>query len=373
MLPAKSRRFVLAFGSAVLVACAMPRVQAQVAQSQEARLEADRVVLADGAALPLTQWAPPTGAPRGAIVALHGLNDHATTFAVVAQHLAANDFVVYAYDQRGFGGNEPRGFWPGGDVLAGDALQVAELVRARHPGVPLYVLGESMGGAVLLRALAQRPRGWLDGAVLLAPAVWSRSEMPWYQRFALGALASTFRGIKFARPRSRAPSDDPETLRSLRDDPLVLHKARVDVLAGVSDLMDEVTVAPRDFGVPTLILYGARDEIVPAHAFCSWAATLDAGGPWRLAVYPRGWHMLLRDLDAATARADLTAWLENAGGGLPSGLEAQKPRDEAACLASVHELARAAASSPALDRAAVYSRELDRGATYSRALDRAVN
>jgi alpha-beta hydrolase superfamily lysophospholipase len=329
----------LAIVSAVFFAVASPPLaQAQTRVVTEARLEATRVVLADGTALPLVQWAAQTGDPRGAIVALHGLSDHGTTYTRVAEHLAANGYVVYAYDQRGFGASEQRGTWVGGDVLARDALEVAALVRARHPGVPLYAFGESMGGGVLLRALALGPTGWLDGAVLLAPAVWSRSQMPWYQRFALGTMSSTFRGMKFSRPRSRAPSDDPETLRALRDDPLVIHKVRVDMLAGVSDLMDEVTVAPRSFAVPTLILYGARDKIIPVNALCSWVASLDASAPWRLVLYPKGWHMLLRDLDAATVRADLTAWLADAGGELPSGHEAAKPGDAEHCAAAVRSL-----------------------------------
>jgi alpha-beta hydrolase superfamily lysophospholipase len=331
---------------AILLACAAPAARAQVAQP---RLEPNRVVLADGTVLPLVTWASAADTPRAAIVALHGLSDHATTYARAAEHLAANGFAVYAYDQRGFGGTEQRGRWAGGDVLARDALDVAALVRARHPGVPLYVLGESMGGAVLLRALALEPTGWLNGAVLLAPAVWSRGEMPWYQRFALGSLAHTFRGMRFSRPRGRAPTDDPETLRSLHDDPLVIHKTRVDVLAGVSDLMDEVTAAPRRFAVPVLILYGAQDKVIPANALCSWVASLDASAPWRLVLYPRGWHMLLRDLDARTARDDLTAWLMDAGGALPSGLETQKPRDARACLAAVRALGRAAPDSAVLE------------------------
>jgi hypothetical protein len=59
-------------------------------------------------------------------------------------------------------------------------------------------------------------------------------------------------------------------------------------------------------------------------------------------LYPNGWHMLLRDLDAATARADLTAWLGDTRADLPSGLEAAQPRDEDSCLASLHAPARPA-------------------------------
>jgi acylglycerol lipase len=325
-------RVLLLMGSLLLGACVLPRVQLPVARPQQARLESDRVLLADGAVLPLTRWLPATGAPRAAIVALHGLNDHHGTWTEAAEQLAGSGFAVYAYDQRGFGATEQRGIWAGGDVLARDAREVAALVRALHPGLPLYGLGESMGAAVLLHALAEQPRGWLDGAVLLAPAVWNRRDMPWYQRFALRFVAHTFRGMKVSTPRSRAASDNPTALRRRTEDPLVIHRVRVDMLSGVADLMDEVTDTQRELAVPSLILYGAHDLIVPALPLCRWVASLDPAGPWQLAVYPNGWHLLFRDLDAATPLADVTAWLEDARTDLPSGFAVGKPRDEASCL-----------------------------------------
>jgi alpha-beta hydrolase superfamily lysophospholipase len=328
-------RVLLLVGSVLLCACVMPRVQILSARPQAARLETDRVLLADGAVLPLAQWLPATRPPRAAIVALHGLNDYHGSWAEAGKRLAASGFAVYGYDQRGFGATEQRGIWAGGDVLANDLRQVAALVRARHPDIPLHVLGESMGAAVALRALAQQPRGWLDGGVLLAPAVWNRREMPWYHRFAVRLVGHTWRGMKVATPRGRAASDNPAALRNRTDDPLVIHRVRVDLLSGVADLMDDVTDRRGDYEVPLLILYGAHDLIVPALPLCRWVASLEPRSPWQLAVYPDGWHLLLHDLGAATVLADVTAWLADAGGALPSGFGAGKPVDEASCLAFV--------------------------------------
>jgi acylglycerol lipase len=329
-------RLLLVAGSLLLGACVMPRVQSPVfARAQAERLDGERVLLADGAVLPLAQWMPAQGTPRAAIVALHGLNDHHASWAEAGEHLAASGFAVYAYDQRGFGATEQRGIWAGGDVLASDARHVAALVRARHPTIPLYVLGESMGAAVLLRALAQQPTGWLDGAVLLAPAVWNRREMPWYQRLGLRVVAHTFRGMTIATPRGRTASDNAAAMRRRTDDPLVIHRVRVDLLSGVADLMDDVTDTQQEFHVPVLILYGAHDLIVPARPVCRWAASLGPDEPWQLAVYPNGWHLLLRDLGAAAVIADITDWLAAPGGALPSGFGATRPLDERSCLALV--------------------------------------
>ena len=92
-----------------------------------------------------------------------------------------------------------------------------------------------------------------------------------------------------------------------------------------------VTDTPRGFGVPLLILYGAHDLIVPPRPVCRWVASLDPTSPWQLAVYPGGWHLLLRDLDAATPMSDVTSWLADPGGELPSGFRVGRPPDEASC------------------------------------------
>ena len=323
-----------ALACCTLAACVTPRVQTTLTGSQEPRLEQDAVVMEDGTRLPLRSWTPGS-APRAAIVAVHGLNDHSGGFGATGAFLAARGFAVYAFDQRGFGRAPQTGIWAGGDRMADDARQVARLLRLRHPDVPLYALGESMGAAVLLKALQRHPPGWVDAVVLSAPAIWGRSEMRRYQRMPLNALAHTVRGLKVSgRITGRKPSDDPATLRALREDPLVLQRTRVDVLWGLADLMDAATLEPIEPGVPVLVLYGARDEIVPPEPMCAWLEGLPDSSEWQPALYPSGWHLLTRDRDAARALADLAAWFEQPGVGLPSGADLGEPVERVCALAA---------------------------------------
>jgi acylglycerol lipase len=308
-----------------LAACMMPRLQATATVSQAPRLDQDAAIMGDGAQLPMRSWLPP-GPPRAAILAVHGLNDYSGAFDVAGPYLAARGFAVYAHDQRGFGRTAHTGIWAGGDRMADDVVELARLLRLRHPDVPLYGLGESMGGAVLLHALQREERGWIDAVTLTAPAVWSRSQMHRYQRLPLNVLTRVWPGLKLSsRMARRDPTDDPERSLRLRSDPLVLHWTRMDVLSGLADLMDAVTGDATAPGVPALVLYGAHDEIVPPAPTCAWLKTLRPADGWQVGLYPSGWHLLTRDRNAARVLADLAAWFEGPGVGLPSGADTGDP------------------------------------------------
>jgi alpha-beta hydrolase superfamily lysophospholipase len=325
----------LALCCCALTGCVTPRIQTALGDSQEPRLEQDAAVMEDGARLPLRSWAP-AEPPRAAIVAMHGLNLHSGGFEAVGAFLAARGFVVYAFDQRGFGRAPQHGIWAGGDRMADDAWQVARLLRERHSDVPLYGLGESMGGAVFLRALQRHPPNWIDAVALTAPAVWSRDEMRMYRRMPLHALAHSWRSLKLSGSiTGRKPSDDPATLQALREDPLVIHRTRVDMLWGLADLMDAATLEPITPGVPMLVLYGAHDEVVPAEPMCSWLEALRGSDEWQVALYPSGWHLLMRGLDAARALADLAAWFEHPAASLPSGADTGQPIERVCALVDI--------------------------------------
>lgn len=287
---------------------------------QAPALEADAIVAADGARLPLRSWLP-KAEPRAVVVAIHGMNDYSNAFLGPGKALAAKGIAVYAYDQRGFGAGPHPGWWSSTAAMAADLRAAARLLAARHPGVPLYLLGESMGGAVAIEAAVHAPMPEVRGVILSAPALWGRASMPWYQRAALWLAYQvapgwtlTGRGLKIQ------PSDNIEMLRALSRDPLVIKETRVDAIHGLVDLMDAAQADAPLLDLPALLLYGARDEIIPPEP--TWAAVAALprlGGGQRAALYVNGWHMLLRDLQAQVVIDDIAAWIADASAPLPSG------------------------------------------------------
>lgn len=284
-------------------------------------------IAADGTALPLRVWLP-KGEVKAVILALHGFNDYSNAFEGPATALAFRGIATYAYDQRGFGEAPLRGRWPGRWQLAADLATASRLIHARYPGIPLYLLGESMGGAVVTVAMTGEtgtPRPDADGVILAAPAVWGRQTMNVFERAALWVGVhvlpdTTVTGKGIIRVR---PSDNIAMLRELSNDPLVLKGARIDTLYGLVDLMDAALAAAPKLDVPLLYLYGERDEIVPKTPTELMIAHLPPAARSRqcIAWYANGYHMLLRDLDAAVVVGDVASWITQRQAPLPSGAD----------------------------------------------------
>ena len=281
----------------------------------------------DGARLPLRAWLP-EGTPRGVILALHGFNDYANAFKRPAEAWAQAGIATFAYDQRGFGDAPERGRWVGAERLDADLAEASHQIMRRYPGVPLFLLGESMGGAVVITAVAGATgaaRPVADGIILVAPAVWGRKTMTLFERAALWAgdtfmpeMTLTGRGLDIT------PTDNVEVLREMSRDPLVIKETRVDTLKGLVDLMDmALDAAPRLSGTPMLLLYGRHDEVVPESPTRDFVAGLPASeaAESHIAVYEHGYHMLLRDLDAKPVLGDVAAWIGDHRSNLPSGAD----------------------------------------------------
>jgi acylglycerol lipase len=283
-------------------------------------------VTADGQVLPLRAWLP-QGEIKAVILALHGFNDYSNAFAGPAEGWAKVGIATFAYDQRGFGAAPERGLWPGRAALAADAATAAQILRARYPRTPLYLLGESMGAAVAVVAITGEsgtPIPDVDGVILAAPAVWGRATMDLLPRLALWAgvrlmpgLTLTGRGLRIK------PSDNIAMLRALSRDPLVIKATRIDTIYGLVDLMDAALASAFRIEAPLLVLYGGKDEIIPRRPIRRFVGALppECRRRARFAWYEDGYHMLLRDLEAPVVVADVATWVSMPTAPLPSGAD----------------------------------------------------
>jgi alpha-beta hydrolase superfamily lysophospholipase len=292
----------------LLAACA-PEVAREGLAANTPAIATDYFLTRDGLHLPLRHW--DAAHPRAVIVALHGMSDYSEAFDLPGPWWAEHGITTLAYDQRGFGAAPNPGVWAGADAMRADLSDVVDAVRAKYPGLPVYALGESMGGAVVLSSLATPHPPHIDGAILVAPAVWSRADMPFYYSWAAWFMAHVFPAMHVSGNGLHIVAcDNIEVLKKLSRDPLYQHAARSDQVYGLLNLMDQARKAPGHLPPdtpPILFLYGKNDQVIPAKPTDAVIKALGA----RAEVHrdATGYHMLLRDLDGKSQWKEISEWI----------------------------------------------------------------
>ncbi len=229
----------------------------------------------DGDNLAVQDWPLQDDIPlRGVVVLVHGLGEHAGRYERLASWLTEGGFAVRGYDQYGHGesGGMP-GDLPTTDRLVDDLAEIVESTRLRTPaGVPLLLLGHSMGGAVAASYVLRDPR-FVDGLVLSSPAFATR--MSPLQRLLLRVLPQVAPRLRVGNGLDpRWLSQDHAVVRAYRNDPRVHDRISPRLARFITDAGPRIVAHAHEWSVPTLLLYGGADRLVDpdgSHAFASAA------------------------------------------------------------------------------------------------------
>jgi alpha-beta hydrolase superfamily lysophospholipase len=180
-----------------------------------------------------------------------------------------------------------------------------------------------MGGAVTIAAFASDRPPAADRVILLAPAVWGWTAQGPANSAGLWIAARTMGDRAVDAPewavRALPASDNRlELFRNYRD-PNSLISTRFDALYGLVDLMETASLRLGDIRAPTLLLYGANDNVIRTDPMRQALERAGERPGFRTGFYPDGWHILNRDLQAEVMYRDVEAWLRDAAAPLPSG------------------------------------------------------
>jgi acylglycerol lipase len=317
------RGLIASLATAPIVAACAPLLQKPLAPGAAfagPAFEGDHFVSFDGARLGLMRWEA-DGEPWAVVVGLHGMDDYSGAFHTAGPWWAKQGITTCAFDQRGFGRSPARGIWAGEDLMAEDLRAACMVARKRHPKAIIAVAGESMGGAVAIAAFASDRPPDADRLILLSPAVWGFSQQPLPYSASLWVASHMMPGYVVEPPsfiaRKIWASDNVRELIAMGRDKQMIFGSRFDTLYGLVSLMETAWQRIDRLKVPAVYMYGAHDQIIPPAAAISAAARLRR--PGRTLYYAKGWHLLLRDLQAETVWRDGEAFIRDPGGVVPSG------------------------------------------------------
>ena len=264
---------------------------------------------AGGLPLYYQAWMPPDSQPKKAVlINLHGLGDHSGLYPTLASHFPSRGVALYAYDMRG-NGRSPgqRAYLRGWHEYRGDLHAFLASVRKWERDLPVFILGNSLGGLVVLDYALHYPAG-LSGVIAAAPPL-GELGVP-SLLMALGRIMS--------RIWPRFSLEVGMDLSGLARDPAVVDKVLADPLfhrRGTARLSTEVTAAIRrvqaraeSLSVPLLILHGSADRMVPPDGSRRFFAKVRY--PDReFREYPDAYHGLFADLNFDLVLRDLERWM----------------------------------------------------------------
>jgi alpha-beta hydrolase superfamily lysophospholipase len=271
------------------------------------------VTAADGTDLLVRHWPADeaeaggawAGPPWGSVLLVHGLGEHSGRYEHVGDQLTAAGLDVTAYDHRGMGGSGGRR----GDVrrwsLYHDDLEARLAdVRAVGKGRPTIVYAHSLGALIAAGYLVDdRPKFHL--AILSSPAL--DSSLPGWKKRLAPMLARVGPTVEIANGIDGTTlSRDPSVAAKTADDPLCIKvsTARFGALALVEQARLRAA-APNGFGVPTLVLHGEADGLVPTDA----SAILADAPLVERRTYPDLRHELHNEPEGPAIVDEIVAWL----------------------------------------------------------------
>ena len=292
----------------------------------------------DGATLHVSGWTIDT--PKAVVQVLHGMAEHGSRYARLAQALASAGYSTYAHDHRGHGRSIPEGSPPGHmadndswNRIVEDAHGINREIAKRHPGLPIIILGHSMGSFVLQQLLFEHPNDMvaaaLSGSNGRPPAiamvgklvarierarVGKRASSPVLQRLTFGEYNKPFAP---GRTEFDWLSRDPEEVDKYVADPLcgfaVSTQTWLDLLNALDRIANPSNIAKVPKGMPLYLFAGDQDPVGDfgkgmkrLYDAYKRAAIFDV----RLKLYPDARHETLNEVNREEVINDFISWCD---------------------------------------------------------------
>jgi alpha-beta hydrolase superfamily lysophospholipase len=276
--------------------------------------EQHQIYSADGTRLHAHYWGPSGLHPTRVMVIVHGMGGHGAYYrSSLAPYLAPRGVATYAADLRGHGLSDgPRGHIETFAELEQDVAATVRFARKRHPDLPFFLLGESMGTPLAIVHAATSPKELQPDFLVLAACVIAPTVKPRIDEVFRTPFYYLTNRRKVAIPitgREEQGVRDPDFVRVLKTDELFNRYISVRFLLSMTSTMNRAARLHTNLTMPTLILQGGKDITIrhkPTREFFKRIAATEK----EMHVYPDAYHAILNDPDSPLVRARLLDWME---------------------------------------------------------------
>ena len=264
----------------------------------------------DGLTLFTRRWTPDRER-RGVVVLVHGIHEHSGRYGYVASELMRRGLEVWSLDLRGHGeSGGPRGQVESFGEYTDDVSAYLDAARAAADGLPVFLMGHSLGGLIVAATVVARGTEGLAGVALSSPALQIPADTsPILQKLA-PLVARIFPGLPTTRVDHSRISRDPVVVRNYETDPLVTHQGvRARLGNEILQATDHVREHPEAFDVPLYLFHGTADAITDP-AGTRWLAEHAASDDVTLRLWDGLYHETMNEPERDEVIGALADWFE---------------------------------------------------------------
>jgi len=262
----------------------------------------------DGTKFYVQGWEPDRK-PKAVVCLVHGHGEHVGRYAHVGQAFSKAGYVLVGYDERGHGKTTgARGHVPSYDALMNDIADFLAQMKARYPGLPLFLYGHSMGGNQVLNFALRRKPG-LVGVIATDPWLKLAFDPPAI-KVILGRMMNNIYPAftQASELETAALSRDPEVVRAYENDPLVHDKISARLFVGLYESGLWALDHAAEFPLPLLLMHGTADRLTSWQASQEFAERAGKNVTWR--AWNGFYHEIHNEPEKAEVLKTMTTWMD---------------------------------------------------------------
>lgn len=272
--------------------------------------ETGELTAIDGVRLFRQSWIPEVQ-DRAVVILVHGLSEHSDRYIHFVEHLLQQQFAMETFDLRGHGRSEipvkptyVNQFEEHQEDL--DLFQA--LVKDRHPHVPIFLFGHSMGGSIAAKLLIERQLQFA-GLILSSAGLKIGESTPGWLIKLSGILSSLVPGLATRRLSPERLTRDQEVVQQIKADPMYYSQG-IPARTGAELLraMTKIQSGAEKIRLPLLVMHGGADTVTSvagSQSFYEKASSDDK----TLKIYENAYHEILNEPEKEQVMQDITRWI----------------------------------------------------------------
>jgi alpha-beta hydrolase superfamily lysophospholipase len=262
----------------------------------------------DNLSLFYQKWIPEDKS-KAVIAIVHGIGEHCGRYMTLVDHFVPLGYTIYGFDQRGHGRSPgKRGHLRHWQEFRSDMKNYLQLIRTECEDLPLFLLGHSLGGLVVLDFALHNPEG-IRAVIASSPAL-SAPGIPPLLITLSKIMSRIWPGLSIETHLDvSALSHDPAVISAYQNDPLVHGLASARMGTEFNRCRETMLADAAGFKLPLLIYHGKSDRIVPYEGSLRFYEMVKFKDK-ELHLFDEGYHELHHDTDKEKVFLLVEDWIK---------------------------------------------------------------